>query len=135
MEINLKFDEAEIIKDCLKGLSKENIKEKIIQQVINLSVSKISSTIYKKAPTVLSKTEISRAIQEISDESKKILKEDFKKYLKSNFREYTMEEMVDQYLTSMIEEHFEYSPVSIEFKVGKTKNVVGVLDTKSNKKK
>lgn len=133
MEINLKFDEAEIIKDCLNGLKKDEIKQKIIQEVIKQAVAKISSTLYKKAEIVLNKSEINKAVAMVSQESKKDLSKELKTYIKQNLRDYKIEDMVNEYLTGMIEEYFEYSPVSIEFKFGKTKKTIGVLDSKLHK--
>ncbi len=129
MNINLEFDEAEIIKDCLTGLKKDDIRKRIISKVVERVSEQVAGQLLKQKIS-LDKNETNTAISQVKELLKKEVIGELKTFLKKDFDNQSMREKVEDYLYEMIEGYFEYSPVSIEFSIGKNKKIVDVLGTR-----
>lgn len=135
MKINLEFDEAEIVRKCLDGLSKKEIKEKIIRDVLFKATNKIAEKVYKQFAPKLTRRDYKLLEKAIEEVAKKKTNENLELFARERFSETKVEDMVYGYISDMIEEYFEYSPVTFEFKFKNKTQKVDVLSSKVNQRK
>ena len=132
LNISIDIDPAYILNKVVKGLSTKEVQQKIIDNVIEKVIVDVADKIMydKKCKWTPTKAVEKKIKKEAVAVAERHLCGKLKDKVKDVVDDYKISEHVDQYITDMIEGHFAYSPMTLEFKYGKNKKTVDVLSEK-----